>query len=136
VRLRAFALRAAAVAYAAALVVMLLWPAPAAVGPGAGDFLETRRLLSGRIGIRDLVINVAVFVPAGLLIRAALRGALSSGTALTVATLLAGGALSVTAEVLQFSIPGRYSSAGDVAANVAGLAIGILLEHLVTDAPR
>jgi VanZ family protein len=114
---------------------MLLMPAPSVFAPSPSEFLETDRLLSGRLGVRDLVINIAVFVPAGLLIQAALRRALRPPLAVTAATLVIGGALSLGAEALQFSIPGRYSSAGDVAANVAGLALGILLEHLITTPP-
>jgi glycopeptide antibiotics resistance protein len=132
---RSVTVRVAAIAYAAVLVSLLLMPAPAAIAPGPTEFLETGRLLSGRMGIRDLVINVAVFVPAGFLIHAALRGAVRRRLAVTAGTVVIGAALSVGAEALQFTIPGRYSSASDVAANVAGLALGILLEHLITDAP-
>ncbi len=45
--------------------------------------------------------------------------------------ILAGALLSLGAEALQYAVPGRHSSASDVAANVLGVVIGVLAERLL-----
>jgi VanZ family protein len=122
--------------YALALAVALLMPAPDTPVPQHEHrFLEIERLRTGRMSVRDAVINVVVFVPAGLLCHAALRGGAPATAPVTAAVMAGGLALSLGAESLQYVIPGRYSSAGDVLANAVGLALGVIADRL-TGPPR
>jgi hypothetical protein len=118
----------AALLYVAALAVALLIP----IGHGGADsFLEIDRLMAGRVGRRDAAINVAVFVPVGFLVHAAIRRRGAGPVLAAGATLLAGGLLSAGAEAVQYVIPGRHSSATDVAFNLAGLVAGAVLHHVL-----
>lgn len=121
-----------AILYALALVVALLMPSPATpVPPHEHRFLETERLRAGRMAVGDALVNVAVFVPAGLLFHAALRSGRPPTAAMGVTATLGGAALSLGAEMLQYLIPGRYSSAADVLANVVGLVLGVLVDRVI-----
>jgi VanZ family protein len=82
--------------------------------------------LSHRPSIPDLVSNVALFAPLGLLLaaRVAIRG---RGWVLSVTlAALAGGALSLGVELLQLFLP-RITSPWDLLANTAGAAAGALV---------
>jgi hypothetical protein len=114
--------------YTAVLAALLLLPGPA-TGPGQHHFLETDRLLTGRASVRDVVVNVAVFVPAGMLVHGGLRGWPVSAAARAAAVLLGGLAVSLGAECAQYVVPGRFSSLTDVLANVAGVGLGLLIDR-------
>ena len=78
---------------------------------------------------RDLVVNLLVYVPVGLLLPLVLdprRGA----AARTLAALLAGAGLSLLVEVLQHAIRARVPSLADWVLNVASTAIGATLALL------
>jgi hypothetical protein len=117
--------RRAAVVYAVGLLIVLLVPTPGVSVPGPRQLLEVERLRAGRLPVRDTLLNVAMFVPFGLLAGAALRVPL--GRAAAVAVVLLGFGLSLGAEALQYGIDGRHSSAADVAANTLGTAAGVVL---------
>lgn len=73
---------------------------------------------------RDVVLNVAVFVPLGWLLTQALwRTPMPAPWAIGAATVLAA-ILSLTVETLQYFIATRYSSVVDVLANTAGASLG------------
>ena len=73
---------------------------------------------------RDVVLNVAVFVPLGWLLTQALwRTPMPAPWAIGVATALAA-ILSLTVETFQYFIVTRYSSVVDVLANTAGASLG------------
>jgi VanZ family protein len=83
------------------------------------EFRASRPWLS-----RDAALNVAVFVPLGLL-GARLgreRGLSRLGTILV--TTGACGVLSLSAETVQFFVPSRYSSVIDVVTNTGGALLG------------
>ncbi len=73
----------------------------------------------------DLWANVAGYVPLGLLAAASLHPRLRGARALAVA-VTGGAALSLALEALQSFLPARIPSIADVAANVAGCALGAL----------
>lgn len=75
---------------------------------------------------RDVVLNVAVFVPVGWLLTQALwRIPMPALWAIGVATGLAA-ILSLGVETIQYFITTRYSSIVDVLANTAGAWLGAL----------
>ncbi len=92
-------------------------PRPMLIGPPPGQ-------------LGDLVLNVVLFVPLGLLADRLARGRMSIWR-----IALIGAAVSVGLEATQLFIPGRYSTGSDVVANGAGallgaLASGTLRRHL------
>lgn len=74
---------------------------------------------------RDVVLNIILFLPLGYLGILWLRSRLSFGIALTL-VVLAGGALSLIAEVLQYFSIVRHSSLSDVISNTIGTLAGAL----------
>lgn len=73
----------------------------------------------------DLAINVAAYVPFGLLVGLALTRRLRHPE-LLIAVTLAGAALSLAMETLQGFVPGRIASLADLLTNTAGCAAGAL----------
>lgn len=76
--------------------------------------------------VDDVATNVAGFVPLGVVICAYLAWTRSERAAV-FGTILAGGILSFTIEVLQFYIPRRASGMTDIITNTLGAALGALL---------
>jgi len=109
------------------LALLLLWlpavyfvtlgPTPPAEGePALEGFAFC--LLCGERGGADLLLNVAFFVPLGLVSgrRLGLPGAFFLGAAMAAAI-----------ELLQLAVPGRYSTLADVLSNGAGSLLGAAL---------
>ena len=95
------------------------WRAPAS---GVFAFLGVwPRYLTGF----DLAINVAAYVPFGLLVGLALSRRLRHPELLMIVTI-AGAALSLGMEALQGFLPGRIAALPDVLTNTAGSALGAL----------
>jgi VanZ family protein len=87
----------------------------------------------------DILANVVAYVPFGAMLAYAAAGTADSGwSRALVAALVVGAALSLGLELTQACLPGRTSSWADVAANLAGVAVGALLalvwHRLVQDA--
>ena len=78
----------------------------------------------------DLVQNVLVYMPFGLLVAAA-RGARRQVGGVVLTAMLAGGAVSFAMECTQQWLPSRVASLTDVATNVLGSLVGALLAGLV-----
>jgi hypothetical protein len=76
--------------------------------------------------VTDIMINVAGFVPLGVLTYALLLGKRPPHRAAWM-TVLVGAFTSVTVEVLQGFIPTRSSGMTDILTNTAGTAIGVLV---------
>ena len=76
---------------------------------------------------KDGVLNIAVFVPAGWLLHAAIRDVTLS---LRARVLVVGGfcaLFSLAMETVQFFMPSRYSSLIDVLTNTGGALLGALI---------
>lgn len=110
----------------AAIAAWLLWMTLRPNPTVAGDLAPLTGSAVGRVVPAQVLIglagNVAVFVPLGVTLVLALgdRPALQS---LLLATLL-GSALSLVIEVAQTRLPSRVASAGDLALNAIGTAVG------------
>jgi hypothetical protein len=77
---------------------------------------------------RDVLLNVALFVPVGFVARRAWRG---HGDRLGIGVVLLAAATSVTIELLQLFEVSRFASPWDVASNVAGAVLGAGILELV-----
>lgn len=104
---------------------------PDLVIPARFSVLKRRFLTHGlnprRANPWDLVINVAGFIPFGLLISwYATRAGLSTGQAIMVA-VIAGGSTSLLIECLQAYLPSRDSSLLDLISNMLGAALGAMI---------
>lgn len=117
-----------ALAYSLALTALLLVPleSPRYAAPvflSHGESLARHRL-------GDVVLNVAAFVPIGLLYRLSLR---NHRPVVGAALVIAGAAaFSLAVESLQYVMQTRHSSVIDVASNTVGAAAGVI----VSFAPR
>lgn len=84
----------------------------------SGELIPEARwcFLCGDSGLADFLLNVALFVPLGL--------AFARRAVPVVRVIAAGVALSMAIEVLQWVIPGRHPSYGDIVANALGAWLG------------
>ena len=71
-------------------------------------------------------MNIAGFVPLGLILCAYLAWTRNRWKAILISTL-ACGILSFTIELLQYYIPGRFSGMTDIITNTLGAALGAVL---------
>ena len=74
----------------------------------------------------DVLVNIAGFVPLGLIVCAYLAWARSRWKAILVTTV-ACGVLSFVIEVLQYYIPQRGSGTTDIITNTLGSALGAMI---------
>jgi len=98
---------------------------------GKNVLLSRSTDLPRRILLRDIALNVAIFVPLGFALHRALRGvrvgrALRLGTAVLVPLVF-----SLGIESLQYLLAWRVSSLLDVACNGTGALLGVGLESFV-----
>ena len=108
--------------YTAALLPALLTPVPALhAHPRA--YLREFAGFPASIMIRDVALNVAIFVPLGWLLA---RGSGGGRSSVLLATAIAV-TLSFSVETIQYFITTRYSSILDVLANTSGALGGSLL---------
>lgn len=113
-RARAFAAAAALPAVVAVILVLTLTPTDAAPGPA----LE-RCWVCGARGVADVIANVLLFAPLGVVLFLRARRAGRS--------VLLGALLSAAIELIQFHVPGRDPSFGDLLFNTLGTGVGVLL---------
>ena len=83
-----------------------------------------------RFLLRDMAVNVALYVPLGAAAALALAPKHGRGASAALAVLL-GMALSATMEMLQIYVPGRQCSLLDVATNTIGTAAGAWVASIV-----
>ena len=76
-------------------------------------------LLCGDVGAASFFLNILLYVPLGAAVRFR-TGSLTAGVA-------AGLLLSLSVEITQLWIPGRFTTLGDLVANTSGAGIGALL---------
>jgi hypothetical protein len=79
----------------------------------------------------DVLTNIAIFVPVGLLLTMHFARGARSWFGPTISALVCGGALATLLEMAQAHLPVRVSSAGDVLNNVLGLGFGAMIAPLV-----
>lgn len=79
-----------------------------------------------KLDLRDMVINIAGFVPFGFLLFAYLSRHRRWNRA-AILTILSGAAISLTIEILQAFIPSRSSGVTDIITNTLGTFLGVLL---------
>lgn len=91
------------------------------LSPGEADpsYWLSGCLICGAVGTADAVKNVVFFVPLGAFLAMTLRGSLWAA--------LPAGFLSMLVEGLQFFLPGRDASPGDLLFNTLGAVLGVLL---------
>ncbi|MGD9101607.1 MAG: VanZ family protein [Anaerolineae bacterium] len=75
----------------------------------------------------DLMGNVAVFVPLGIGLAALLHRPSRGRRASLALCVLGGACLSLTIELVQFSMPSRAADSGDLLLNSLGTALGAAL---------
>lgn len=112
--------RRAARLAAAGLVVVLTVP-PAGAGGSTGE-LSFWCLVCGSWGTADLILNVLLFVPMGLVVARPEGGGRSVLVAIATGALLSG-----TVEAIQLFMPGRHPALADLLSNTAGAAVGGVL---------
>jgi len=107
--------------------------------PFSVDISEIRRMGFSAIGhlgwphsdLRDVVVNIGVYLPIGFALWILLAARCSRPTALSI-TILAGTMLSFTLETLQQFVATRYPSWIDVMVNATGTAAGATLAWIAT----
>lgn len=99
-----------AAAYLFCLLIFTLSPLP-----HSGTELLIACIVCGQRGLADGLLNVVLFIPAGLIFASRLR---------IVPAVLAGAALSGAIELIQLVVPGRDPSVGDLVFNTAGAVLG------------
>lgn len=88
-------------------------------------------LATDRPSLADAVANLVLYLPFGAMIGLALRERLRLPAILAVAGI-ASFALSLSIELLQQTVPGRFSSAGDLACNTLSGLFGVPLARFAT----
>lgn len=123
--------------YGVGLAFAVLWPEHIDKDAGAAYSLLQRLVPVATYPRVEFVLNIVLFVPMGALLAALLRRR-------RLAVIGLGWAVSLTIEIIQGTLlPGRTSSALDVAANTLGAAVGVVaviaaerLARRRDDAPR
>ena len=114
--------------YARALAAMLLSPRLQTT------FKNPYSSLGNPNWLNDVALNVALYLPLGVLVYAAARaGGLTTGTATrgrgwdVLRVLALAGLLSYAIECMQSLMPGRHATINDMAANMVGALLGAML---------
>jgi glycopeptide antibiotics resistance protein len=119
--------------YLAALVTVLFFPFVATDAERVWIYGERWfgiGYLPWRETALDVVVNVLLFVPVGLVLHGWWRGSSPSSLGFATRALLTAALLSASVETLQWLTGWREGSVRDVISNTAGAAIGIVLERL------
>jgi glycopeptide antibiotics resistance protein len=89
-----------------------------------------KEILTQQSYLKNILINVAGFVPLGLLF-CAYFSSVSRVRYAAAATVILGFTVSFTIEFLQASLPTRFSGVTDIITNTLGICIGVALYHVV-----
>lgn len=87
------------------------------------DYLQSKSEFS------DLIINILIFIPIGILFHGMLRTRYGSTLKISLAAFAAGTLLSLCVESLQYYSLTRNSSLIDVLTNMMGIGIGIVMDR-------
>ena len=88
--------------------------------------------LQSKSNFSDIIINILIFIPFGLLIHGMLRTRYELTLKISLVALLVGTLFSLSVESLQYFSMTRNSSLIDVATNMTGTAIGIVMDRCYT----
>ena len=92
------------------------------------DFSES--YINSKSGFSDVVINIMIFIPLGIIIHGMLRSRCGLTLKISLAALLAGTLFTLGVESMQHLSLTRNSSLIDVAANMSGTALGIAMDRV------
>jgi VanZ family protein len=122
----------AGVAYLALVAVLLVMPLDQrGPSPGQARFLWSAPPSISLTALRNALLNVALFVPAGFVFHAALREREVGSAGAAALVVLGAAGVSLAAESAQYFIPSRYSSIVDVVMNTGGAGLGVALHRVV-----
>jgi VanZ family protein len=93
--------------------------------PVGSMFYSWNALVADRFSLRDVLINVVLYIPVGFF--GHLACARNNAITRFAGPVVLGGVLSTAMEVVQLFTPRRQSSVVDVVANTAGTAVGVML---------
>ena len=116
------------------IAVLLVLPTSAPHAPRS--YLTEYHLTLGRRVVADVLLNIAIFVPIGWGLHRAGRPLCRRPGVLLLAVAVVAAGFSGLMETLQYWLPGRYSSAIDVAANTLGALLGALAAARRAPGPR
>jgi len=85
--------------------------------------------LRGKAQLSDIILNILIFIPLGILMHGMLRTRYRLTLKISIMALLAGALFSVSVESLQHFSMTRNSSLIDVATNMTGAAMGIVMDR-------
>jgi VanZ family protein len=122
----------AAIAYTVLLVYGTLYPLQGWRAPATDLLTLFATSLAGQHSRADMLTNVLVYMPLGLLLAWSWRARLDTGVRLALCAAT-GLLLSTGLEITQAYLPERTSSLMDIALNTAGMFLGALLPALLAD---
>jgi VanZ family protein len=122
----------ATIAYTVLLVYGTLYPLQGWRVPTPDLLTLFAASLTGQLSRADMLTNVLVYMPLGLLLAWSWRARLNTGVRLVLCTA-AGLLLSTSLEITQAYLPERMSSLMDIALNAAGTFLGALLPTALSD---
>jgi VanZ family protein len=98
---------------------------------GKHTFLNfSRDYLNSRSWFSDVVINIMIFIPLGILMHGMLRARSVPTLKISLKALLAGALITFSVESIQFFSLTRNSSLIDVVMNMGGTALGIAIDRV------
>jgi len=86
--------------------------------------------LNDRLGFSDVIINILIFIPLGILLHGMLRVRWGLTLKISLAALLAGTLFTLGLESMQHLSLTRNSSLIDIATNMSGTALGIAIDRV------
>ena len=104
---------------------------PKYIQQSAKPFLGiSKSYLNGSLGFSDVIINILIFIPLGILLHGMLRNRWGLTLKISLAALFAGALFTLGVESMQHLSLTRYSSLIDVSMNTTGTALGITIDRV------
>jgi len=96
------------------------------IKPFLGVYIDS---LKNKTEFSDIILNIFIFIPLGILIHGMLRNRYGLTMMISIMALLFGALFSLSVESLQYFIMSRNSSLIDVATNMTGTAMGVVMDR-------
>ena len=96
------------------------------IKPFLGVYIDS---LKNKTEFSDIILNIFIFIPLGILIHGMLRNRYGVTMMISIMALLSGTLFSLSVESLQYFIISRNSSLIDVATNMTGTAMGVVMDR-------